>query len=225
MRAVLAGATMVAVFAVLSPSTVTASVRVSAVDVVRCPTQFGVPGPVRRTPATVNITSSSSTRVLVAYTNTASYLVGPRGMRCSGGVGADSTSLIVVWPRGQARPGIHARTDGLTLLLDPACVGCQAGDACPFFRALARRLGFPCTSGIAAGERVSRPAPTLALFEDPPGVAGSGWPSGGPDPANGVVGSTGIASDVLVYRSTCTLPAREHGICTTSLNDVIRRYG
>ena len=77
MRTVLAGATMVAVFAVLSPSTVTASVRVSAVDVVRCPTQFGVRGPVRRTPATVNITSSSSTRGLVAYTDTESYLVGP----------------------------------------------------------------------------------------------------------------------------------------------------
>jgi hypothetical protein len=224
MRTVLAGATLLAIFAVLSPSMVTASVRVSAVDVVRCPTQFGVAGPAPRTPATINV-SSSSTRGLVAYTNTASYLVAPRGMRCSGGVGADSTSLIVVWPRGQARPGIHARTDGLTLLLDPACVGCQAGDACPFFRALARRLSFPCSSGIPAGERVSRPAPTLALFEDPPGVAVSGWPSGGPDPANGVVGSTGTASDVLVYRSTCTLPAREHAICTMSLNDLIRRYG
>jgi hypothetical protein len=224
MRTVLAGATMVAVFAVLSPSTVTASVRVSAVDVVRCPTQFGVPGPVRRTPATVNITSSSSTRGLVAYTDTESYLVGPRGMRCSGGVGADGTSGIVVWPRGQARsPGIRARTDGLTLELDAGCVGCQAGDACPFFPAFARGLSFPCGAGVPSGETVVRLRPRVALFSDPPGVAGSGWPSGGPDPANGVVGIKG--NEVLVYRSTCTLPARDHAICTTSLNDVISRYG
>ena len=166
MRTVLAGATMVAVFAVLSPSTVTASVRVSAVDVVRCPTQFGVRGPVRRTPATVNITSSSSTRGLVAYTDTESYLVGPRGMRCSGGVGADGTSGIVVWPRGQARsPGIRARTDGLTLELDAGCVGCQAGDACPFFPAFARGLSFPCGAGVPSGETVVRLRPRVALFQ------------------------------------------------------------
>jgi len=44
-------------------------------------------------------------------------------------------------------------------------------------------------------------------------------------PANGVVGTHGNARDALVYRSTCTLPAAEHAICTESLNDVIVRYG
>jgi hypothetical protein len=81
------GAAVVAIFAVLLPSTGTASVRVSAVAVVRCPTRFGVPGAVRRTPATVNVSSSSSTRGLVAYTDTESYLVrAPRHalLRCRG---------------------------------------------------------------------------------------------------------------------------------------------
>jgi hypothetical protein len=63
------------------------------------------------------------------------------------------------------------------------------------------------------------------LFEDPPGIAGSGWPSGGADPANGVVGLVGSPENELVYRSTCTLPASEHAICTASQNDLISRYG
>ena len=79
---------------------------------------------------------------------------------------------------------------------------------------------------MPAGEIVVRPRPSLAEFEDAPGVAGSGWPSGGPYPANGVVGMRGSPTgDALVYRSTCTLPAADRAICTESLNDVISRYG
>ena len=57
---------------------------------------------------------------LVAYTNTQSYLVGPRGMRCSGIVAADGGSQVIVWPQGHSRPSFHAHTAGLTLTLDPA---------------------------------------------------------------------------------------------------------
>jgi hypothetical protein len=202
-----------------------ATMHTAALPVVRCPTEFGVSGPSPRTPATVTVSSSSTTRGSVAYTNTQIYLVGPRGMRCSGIVAVDGGSQVVAWPQGHSRPGPHARTDGLTLSLDPACVSCKADDACPFFTALARDLGFPCTGGVPAGERVYRLTSDIILFEDPPGVAGSGWPSGGHDPANGLVGHTGSPGNGLVYRSTCTLPASDHSACTTSLNDVIRRYG
>ena len=61
----------------------------------------------------------------------------------------------------------------------------------------------------------------MALFEDPPNVGGSGWPSGGPDPANGLVG---IARRGTVFRSTCTLPSGDHTLCATILNYVISRY-
>ena len=61
-------------------------------------------------------------------------------------------------------------------------------------------------------------------FEDPPGVAGDGWPSGGPDPANGIVG-VNVDQGSAVYRATCTLPASEHRIRTISLNDVLAGYG
>ena len=97
---------------------------------------------------------------------------------------------------------------------------------CPFFPAYARRLGFPCSSQPVQGELVvQKLRPSAIAFEDPPDVAGAGWPSGGPYAANGVVGYTEAPYGGLVYRSTCTLPASEHGVCTASLNDVIGRYG
>lgn len=201
-----------------------ATMHTAALPVVRCPTEFGVSGPSPRTPATVTVSSSSPTRGLVAYTNTQMYLIGPQGMRCSGIVAADGGSGVIAWPQGQRSPGPHSHTAGLKLSLEPACASCRAEDACPFFTALARDLGFPCASGVPPGEHVYRLRSNIILFEDPPRVAGSGWPSGGPDPANGLVGYTGSPENGLVYRSTCTLPASDHSICTTSLNDVIRRY-
>lgn len=202
-----------------------ASLHAAPVPVVDCPTEFGAEGQRQRTPATVDVISPASTLGLTAYTNTQLYLIGPRGMRCSGIVAADGGSEVAVWPEHHSQPRPHSRTDGLTLSLEPACVSCKAEEACPFFTALARHLGFPCESGVPKDERVYRLRPNLVLFEDPPGVSGSGWPSGGPDPANGLVGYTGNSKTGLVYRSTCTLPASDHSICTTILNDVIRRYG
>jgi hypothetical protein len=215
---------------VLSPS---GSARVCYGRVSKCGGKAGssLPDSVRRhgssprTPATVTVTSSSPTRGLMAYTNTQIYLIGPRGMRSSGVVAVDGGSRVIVWPQGHSRPAPHARAAGLTLTLDSACVGCMADDACPFFTALARDLGFPCASGVPQGERVVHLRSNIILFEDPSGVAGSGWPSGGEDPANGLVGYDGSPRSAVVYRSTCTLPATEHSVCTTSLNDVIRRYG
>jgi hypothetical protein len=198
-----------------------------SVPVVRCPTTgFLPPGAKSRAPSRIGVLGSpSSVRGLAAYTNFEEFLVGPAGMRCSGAVGADGNGNITVWPAGRAARTQHARSDGLTLILDPACASCRAADACPFFPKLAASLGFPCsTTSIPKGEGVYHLNADATDFEDPPGVAGNGWPSGGPDPANGIDGvNVGQASSV--YRSTCTLPKSEHGICTISLNDVLARYG
>lgn len=207
----------------VSPCLVVSVASAATVPVVRCQTEFGVSGPAPSTPSRLSV--AGSTHGLVAYTNTASYLLAPSGMRCSGIVAVDGGSQVVVWPQGHGPPALHSHTAGLTLMLEPACVSCKATDACPFFPSLARQLDFPCTGGIPTHEHVYRPRPNLAYFEDFPGTAGSGWPSGGPDPANGVVGYTGDGLNGSVFRSTCTLSARQHSICVESLNDVIRRYG
>lgn len=198
------------------------------VRVVRC--QTARIGPAQRVPSRLTVLGSpSSIAGLVAYTTTGVFLVGPSGMACSGSLAEDGGSALVVWPRGVRAPTQHARGDGLTLSFDPVCIMCQAEDACPWFASLARGLGFPCMHVVPAGERVHRADAHVRLFEDPPGVAGDGWPSGGPDPANGLVAVKGSLTagrgERTVFRSTCTLPVRQHAICTVSLDDVLSRYG
>jgi hypothetical protein len=149
-------------------------------------------------------------------------------MSCSGVISQDGDTQLLVWPRGKRRPQQDSDEDGITLVSAPVCVGCQAEYACPFFAAFAQGLGLPCTTGVPARGTVTRPDSHLVLFQDPRGVAGDGWPSGGPDPANGTVVIQGSLNpgphERAVYRSTCTLPARDQLICTVSLDDVIARY-
>ena len=195
-----------------------------SVRVVRCRTEFGVaPGNVAVPSRLVVRGSPRSTAGLVAYTNTNLFLIGPAHMACSGEVGADGNSTVLVWQRGQGSPRPHSHGRALSLTLDPACAFCRAVEACPFFPSFASKLGFPCTSRIPRAETVTYLSPHAYDFVDPPGVRGDGWPSGGHYPADGVVGITRKYEEV--YRSTCTLSARKGGTCAVSLNDVLARYG
>lgn len=197
----------------------------STVPVHRCATQFGVPPGRVRLPARVPVLGDAArTTGLTAYSNTRQYLIGPAGLQCTGTVGADGTTEIAAWSgHGGRALRQHSGSSGLTLFYDPDCSGCEAGTACPFFMAFAAALDFPCPNGIPKGETVERRGGDLALFSDPVGLAGDGWPSGGSEPANGVVGIHGRGG--AVYRATCTLPASQHASCTVSLNDAIARYG
>jgi len=215
---------LVAAVAALAPSPTAAA----TVPVVRCPT-LNVTGSTPSPPAAVRVLGSpASTAGLSAYSNGEQLIVGPAGMSCHGQLAQDGGAELLVWPKRKRRPGRHAHTAGLSLFADPACIGCQADDACPFFAAFARKLGFPCSTGVPVGETVDRRGSHLVLFEDPAGIAGDGWPSGGPDPANGLVaihGGLGVEAPArTVYRATCTLPQRAHATCRTSLDDLIARY-
>jgi len=193
-----------------------------AVGVVRCPTVFGAGGPPKHVPSTIGVTVPP--QGLVAYTNTADFVLGPSGLHCHGLVAADGGSQIVVWAGSRSMPRRHSGDLGVTLSIDPACAFCKADDVCPFLPKLARHLGHACTSGVPGGEEVSRPRADLALFEDPAHVSGSGWPSGGQYLADGVAGVSS-SSGQLVFRSTCTLPTAQHPLCAAILDDVIARYG
>jgi hypothetical protein len=197
-----------------------ASAHLAVLPVVRCPTTFAAGMP-PRTPAHLTISSATATSGLAAYTNTWEYLLAPTGMRCSGFVAGDGGSSVQVWPRGSAEPSHDSRGAGLTLFIAPACASCRAAEACPFFAAFARSRGFPCSEMIPLEEQDYRLRRNITLFEDAPGVRGSGWPSGGIDPANGLVG---IGEHGLVFRSTCTLPSGEHALCTTGLNYLVERW-
>jgi hypothetical protein len=192
------------------------------VAVRRCTTSFGIDEPPPRVPMSLRVSRAAAARHLVAYTNTRLFLLGPARMSCSGIVAADGGTQVLLWPRGERPPTPSSRGSSLVLELEPACTSCRAGSACPFFPALARQFEFPCHTGIPPGERVERPSSGVVLFEDPAGVRGSGLGSGGDDATNGVAAVVGPEQEVV--RATCTLPARQRAICTTSLDDVLRRY-
>ena len=74
-------------------------------------------------------------------------------------------------------------------------------------------------------EVVHHVSPTVVEFEDPPGVTGDGFPSGGTYRARGVMfydappgkfASGGTA--------TCTLPEADAALCVAILNDFVQRY-
>lgn len=203
-----------------------ASAHTAMLPVVSCPTTFGYSGPHPGKPGELTVTSNTTTEGLAAYSNTQDYLLAPADMSCAGFVAADGVSSVTTWPRGDAKPGHYSHEAGLTLFIEPACASCRAAEACPFFSAFARSLGFPCGGGIPTEEKVYRLRSNIALFEDPPGVRGSGWPSGGGYTANGLVGIENSPAhvDKLVFRSTCTLPVFQRPLCTTSLNQTIDHY-
>jgi hypothetical protein len=170
------------------------------VRVVRCPTTFGIPRGQVVLPSHLRVLGSAhSTAGLAAYSDTYDYLIAPAHMRCRAAVGADGTAQISV-RRGAAE---------LTLDLAPDCTSCQADLACPFFPAFARGLDFPCANGIPPDTHVVRPSRDVALFSAPS--------------VDGVVGIHGRRG--LVYGASCRLQARQRGTCTSSLDDVLRRYG
>ncbi len=146
-------------------------------------------------------------------------------MACGGIVAADGGSQVAVWPIGKAPPARHSFGEGLTLILEPACVSCRAADACPFFAAFAASLGFPCNGSVPAAERVDRLSSRVVYFTDAPGLYGDGWPSGGYFPATGLAGIQGSSTNGTVFRTTCTLPMASSAICAVSLLNVLHRYG
>jgi hypothetical protein len=74
-------------------------------------------------------------------------------------------------------------------------------------------------------ERVARISSVAVGFQDPPGVAGVGFPSGGQNPANGVGLYQPKPTEPTAYLATCTLPASQQGLCTAVLNHFVATFG
>jgi hypothetical protein len=195
------------------------SVRLS---VVRCPTSYGTPtGKSPAIPATVTV--SSSARNLAAYSNGWMLALAPRGWHCSGGVGADGNEGLTILPPYVST--VTAAAAAVTAFHQ--WNGVAVYTACPFFPELARGTSFPCA--ISRRELVGRLGARDVGFEDPPGVHGSGDPSGGALPANGVVAYTYVGTkpsnaQITVGSETCTLPKAQHAACTAVLNDFLGRW-
>jgi hypothetical protein len=201
--------------------------RTARIPVVACPTSFGLPDETMRpVPSTMTATVSAQVAAQVTYySNGTRTLLGPKGWHCEAAVGADGSSSMVITPPGQATPTGSPPPDrqAVTAYTGGACVGCIAAMACGLFPEawkLFAQPGMDCPTTTPSREDVTRPMPRSAIFEDPPGVAGTGEPSGGLyrslglmvfDPGAGTGGSGADFPSAL--KITCTLPDAMAQVC------------
>ncbi len=221
-----------------SSTTAPASVAVP-VPLVTCPTVFGVTPPSTSEPLPaseeVNVPAPLAGE-LAAYADTRGLmmLLAPKSWMCSALYGADGSGGVIVYPSGEAVPQSWGAGWPLSSgSSDEAISGTQTGgspvqaasQACSLFAVAATTyegdLGRACRARPSS-ESVQQINAGVVGFEDPPDLKGDGIPSGGQDPANGVVT---YYQSLPSYLVSCTLPSDEHALCTTVLNQVIALYG
>jgi Domain of unknown function (DUF4850) len=200
------------------------SVRIPEVP---CPTSFGLAGETMPpVPATMTATLTPDVAALVTYYgNGTLILLGPKDWHCEARVDADGSASMAITPPDQPAPSGSPSPDeqAVRVATGGACVGCVASMACGLFPEagnLFTQRGFVCRTMPPSGEQVTRPGPGSAVFKDPPGVVGTGDPSGGRyrafgflvfDPGTAAGGSGQTAPSAL--KMTCTLPDSMAQIC------------
>jgi len=198
---------------------------------VACATTFGLPDETMPPiPTSMTATLTPAVAALVTfYGNGTLTVLGPRDWNCSAAVGADGSALMTITPPGRAGLSESPSPDdqAVTASSGGACVGCIASMACGLFPEawhLFAQPGDACPAKPPNGELVSRPRPRSAVFEDPPGVAGTGYPSGGKYRALGfLVFDPGTEAGVdlpSALKLTCTLPDSMARICDEVIEGV-----
>jgi hypothetical protein len=217
------GAWLVLLTMLVAVSGSSASSAVSEVSVARCPTTYGIDQSHPRLPARISVSASSrATAGLSAYSNGALVVLAPRGWSCHAIVGADGSASITITTGSTSdvrQPAVTAHfadTYGTAALL-----------GCSLFASASHQLpaGVRCGVHKPRRERIAPANAHAVYFTDPPHVHGDGSPSGGSDPAHGlmvfVAASGGF--DGYGFTATCALPAKETAICATVLGDALTR--
>ena len=219
------------------PPTVPPATTVSTdLPTVVCPTTYGVsPTSTVEIPPTISesVPAALAKQLAVYTTQDGSMKVlGPTGWTCTALVAADGSTRVGVYPPGQGDPNSQLfHTSSAQAVLGSqtgGCVGCAVRQASPLFATAASDCaaqfqGSVCNTKPSA-ESVEQISDGVVGFLDPPGVAGSGNPSGGPYPANGVM-TYHTTNFTRSYVDTCTLPSSDHALCTAILNNFVQSYG
>lgn len=194
-----------------------------SIAVESCPTSYGLPDetlPPIGASMTATLTPAVASQVRY-YSNGDLTVLGPRGWQCEAAVGADGSAWMQVTPPGQAAASGSPSPDfqAVTASSGGGCLGCVVLMACGLFpESLKLFDSLGCDARSPPDERVTRPMPRTVVFEDPPGVHGTGDPSGGRYRAIGFLifddgseaGAAGLPSALKV---TCTLPDDLAPIC------------
>ena len=158
-------------------------------------------------------------------------LVAPQGWNCNASIGADGGTYVDVYPPGQGDFSGYAFSPhqgaGITGGTTSACQGCAFDQACALFAGttLIRDSGYQsCGNTRPSEEGIYNYNENVRFIDDPPGVTGDGFPSGGSLPANGVM-TYFPGSQFGSWTETCTLPSSQHAVCTLILNQFLSQYG
>jgi hypothetical protein len=225
-----------------TPTSAASGTTVATLAVVACPTTYAIAVTTTTTlPGSVSVSvpaAAAGNLVVYGDDDGIMMMVGPKGWTCHAAYGADGSGGLLISPAGESVPsdpdgGWHLTASSMAQAIVAYEVGAStvqaAGLACPLFSAAAavyqQTFGHACAPRPVA-ETVAGTGSTEAGFEDPAGVAGDGMPSGGTNPANGVMlylpGGTDRSAG---YLATCTLPVAQHDVCTAVLNHFVLLYG
>ena len=191
----------------------------------------------------VNVSAPLASQLAYYSNDTRSLepVLAPRGWDCRVTIGADGSTEVAVYPPGAPVPSpgaANVNAQAVVASSTSACQGCTYTAVCMFVPAVGQQLGFVGT-GIACPTRPLAEQVTFLSgspdnnggivadeigFLDPPGLKGTGEPSGGKNPANGIVlyrftSESGGTSAT----ETCTLATPDHALCTAVLNDLAAR--
>jgi hypothetical protein len=170
---------------------------------------------------------------MVVYSDTRAILMllAPKGWTCNALFGADGSGDMTILPGGETLPtgGLapHSPDQAITAGETGGSPVLAALQACSFFPAAAEATETYLEKGCSSrpsSESLDQISTSAVAFEDPAGTVGTGSPSGGENPANGVV-TYSAGKGRGSYIATCTLPQDEHDMCTASLNYFIAVYG
>ena len=146
-------------------------------------------------------------------------LVAPKGWSCNGFIAEDGGNSFAAVPPGAKMPMVGTNstaaqpaTPQVNVYGEPACESCKFSIACALFHLQPAWPGERCPPGPAAGEIDRRAGKYTVDFTDPPGVAGTGRPSGGADPT---VGAVVLKNGAAIL--TCVLPPRTHAVCSAAV--------
>lgn len=206
-----------------------------SIAVVACPARAGVGGssqPPIPTELTAAVSASVASR-LHFYSDGYMVVLAPSGWTCTGLEAADGGQSLSVVPAGQADPLAAAVTSAdaaaVTARFDYTGHGPGAQLVCGLFPASAAARLAATTGGctmVPAREVVRRPSRDVATFRDPPGVSGTGEPSGGTNAASGAVFFPPPVPPVAsanVAKVTCTVPRSLVTLCPSIVGDFVGR--
>lgn len=217
-----------------APSTKTVSLPIE-----ECPSTYGTgSSPPTRYPATMSLSLPLSVVPKVGLysdsTRSVQPILAPASWSCSVSVGADGSTVISVFPPGQADPlsgtvkttSAPANARFVTAYSPSACQGCIASLVCSLFPQAAQQLGYsgqtcastpPQEQDTFSGGSEADGFGTVG-FTDPAGIKGTGTGSGGTYAAIGTLrfGITNGSDVAQAVTLTCVLPPSDSGVCNAA---------